>query len=590
MSASGRIRRRLALAIVLTALIPVLVAIWMADSAIQKASARFYVPEVGERLDQSLGLYQELARAVKASMRNAASAIAESTELRSAASSGDRDALKEELERQLGKYPGLVSLTVLDAQGRALARVDRGHPLDPKKEYHLDVTLPIARPKAARGVGPEAEPIAGDREPETAADAAPPEDEVQDPEAESEQPERAEPLPPVPHLVAVFAADIARFQELDEMSKFVDTYQRIERQRHEHEAAYLYAFALLLGITIALAVGVGTLLARSVSSRIGELADATKRVGAGDLAIRVPEDGSDEIADLARAFNRMLGEVESSRARIEYLQRIGAWQEMARRLAHEIKNPLTPIQLAVQEIHRRYPGSDDPYKQLLDTTLEIVEDEVGTLRRLVSEFSGFARLPQAQLEPADLADFLREQRDRISLVGDDGESAGEGAVLPRGVELSFELPDEPAAVHLDRQMLRRALINLVRNAGQAIESSGKQAGQIRVSLERDGDFFVVDVDDDGPGVPEEMRLTVFDPYVTTKNDGTGLGLAIVKKIIVEHGGSIAAHASPLGGARMRIRIPAAGSAAATAALEARDWQAPPSSARPSGRRPSIASV
>src|SRR5690606_24292442 len=150
----------------------------------------------------------------------------------------------------------------------------------------------------------------------------------------------------------------------------------------------------------------GSLFARGVTTRVDELAEATERVAEGDLSVRVSERGSDEISDFARAFNKMLAEVESSRARIEYLQRIGAWQEMARRLAHEIKNPLTPIQLAVQEIHRRYPESNPEYQKLLDTSLEIVEDEVGTLRRLVSEFSNFARLPRAKLEPADLGEFL----------------------------------------------------------------------------------------------------------------------------------------------------------------------------------------
>jgi two-component system, NtrC family, nitrogen regulation sensor histidine kinase NtrY len=578
MSVSGRIRRRLALAIVLTALIPVLVAILLADRAIRKASDRAFDPEIGQRLDQSLDLHQELARTVKASMRNAASAIAENAELRAAATQADRAATERALGQQLAKYSELVSLSVLDETGRPLASRDRGRPLDPAKDYRLEVIRPLAEPGARRGVGTEALPVP---------------EEGHDPEAEDpDSDEEPGLLPDVPRLVAVFAADKARFEALEEMSQFVDTYRKIERQRYDHEAAYLYAFVLLLGITIVAAIGVGTLLARGVSSRIGELAYATKRVGAGDLSVRVPEDGSDEIADLARAFNRMLGEVESSRARIEYLQRIGAWQEMARRLAHEIKNPLTPIQLAVQEVHRRYPGGEDGYRKLLDTTLEIVEDEVSTLRRLVSEFSGFARLPQARLEPADLAEFLREQRDRISLLGDealDGELSAEGAVLPRGVELDFRLPASEAPVHLDRQMLRRALINLIRNAGQAVERDGPGAGRIVVGLDRDGDYFVVDVDDDGPGIPEEMRHTVFDPYVTTKHDGTGLGLAIVKKIVVEHGGSIHADQSPLGGARMRLRLPAAGSAAASAVLEARDWQSPPSSARPS-RRSSIASA
>ena len=108
-----------------------------------------------------------------------------------------------------------------------------------------------------------------------------------------------------------------------------------------------------------------------------------------DLSVRVPITGSDELTDLAVTFNRMLEEMSGSRARIEYLQRISAWQEMAQRLAHEIKNPLTPIQLAVQECHRKYDGNDPKYRALLDTTLEVVEEEVGVLRRLVGDFSNF---------------------------------------------------------------------------------------------------------------------------------------------------------------------------------------------------------
>jgi nitrogen fixation/metabolism regulation signal transduction histidine kinase len=305
-------------------------------------------------------------------------------------------------------------------------------------------------------------------------------------------------------------------------------------------------------------------------------------VGAGDLSIRVPEAGTDEIADLAREFNRMLGEVETSRARIEYLQRIGAWQEMARRLAHEIKNPLTPIQLAVQEIHRRYPGEDGGYQKLLETTREIVEDEVGTLRRLVSEFSDFARLPQASLIEEDLGEFLREQEARLSLLEDAVEAAHPGAessdASDVAVTLDFELPDEPAPVYLDRQMFGRALINLTRNAHQAIQASGQPSGRILVSLSRQGDYWLLDIDDDGPGIPSEMRHSVFDPYVTTKTYGTGLGLAIVKKIIIEHAGNISAEASPLGGARIRLRLPVVGSKAASAALLTRDLA--PLSSRP----------
>ena len=525
---SGRIRRRLALAIVLTALIPLLAAIWLAESAVRQTSARFYIPDVGAHLDKSLGLYQELARSVKALMRQEAAEMALRPALRRAAAGTDHGALESELRRAFTEHPTLVSLRVRDADGKPLASVERDKPLDPTRENQLDVSKPLSDlPEAEDG----------------------------------------------PQLEAVFAADKSHFDELGEMSQFVDTYRKIEGRRESDERSYLLSFSALLCITILAAIGVGSFLARSVSQRIAELARATRLVGEGDLNIRVPEGGGDEIADLARAFNRMLGEVESSRSRIEYLQRISAWQEMARRLAHEIKNPLTPISLAVQEIHRRYDGADPDYQRLVDTTLEVVEDEVGTLRRLVGEFSDFARLPQASLERADLAQFLREQAARFGLGSGDRDSSDNALdeLLSLGqatdIAVEFDLPEGPSEALIDAQMLRRVLFNLVRNAAQALVNPSGGSGRIVVRLSREGEFWNLDVEDNGPGIPAELRETVFDPYVTTKDDGTGLGLSIVKKIVIEHGGTIRAGESSLGGARLRVRLPVLGTRAAERALE-----------------------
>ena len=528
MAQSGRIRRRLALAIVLTALIPLLAAIWLAESTVRQTSARFFIPDVGAHLDKSLGLYQELARNVKALMRQEAAELAQRSALRRAASAADRPALDTELKRAFSDHPSLVSLAVQDADGKPLAEMKRDKPVDPSHENQLEVSKPLAD-------GPSAD------------DA--------------------------PQLVAVFAVDKSHFDELTEMSQFVDTYKQVERRREADERSYLLAFSALLCITIVAAIGVGSLLARGVSRRIAELARATRLVGEGDLSIRVPEGGGDEIADLAGAFNRMLGEVESSRARIEYLQRISAWQEMARRLAHEIKNPLTPISLAVQEIHRRYAGSDPEYQRLVDTTLEIVEDEVGTLRRLVGEFSDFARLPQASLFRADLAEFLREQAARFGVRSGERDSTETALdeLLSLGqvtnIKVEFVVPAEPCEALIDVQMLRRVLFNLVRNAAQALAARPVGSGRVLVRLARDGEFWNLDVEDNGPGIPVELRETVFDPYVTTKDEGTGLGLSIVKKVVIEHGGTIRAGQSELGGARLRVRLPVLGTRAAERALE-----------------------
>lgn len=533
MARRTRIRRRLTIAMLVTALIPVTVAIWLAEKTIRDTSARFFVPEVGARLDRSLGLYQDLARSVKTVMRSQANAMAADDALARAVEARDERGVKQELARLFAQNQGLVSLSVRDGE-RVLASVDRGRPLDPKKENRMEVARAIGRGAPGGPAGPRP---ASSNAPDDEGPPASLDDDV----AEG------------PELLAVFGAEKARFDELSEASEFVENYHRIERRREADERGYVLMFAVLLGFTILAAVGVGSLLARTVSRRVVGLERATQRVATGDLSVRVPEAGNDEISALARAFNRMLAEVEQSRARIEYLQRISAWQEMARRLAHEIKNPLTPIQLAVQDIHRRYDGREPEYRKLLDTTLEVVEDEVGTLRRLVGEFSDFARLPHAELERADLAAFLRELADK-PLFADDERRTDPDARLGETIDIEFEVPDGGAFVEMDRQMLRRVVINLVRNAMQAIGRAGG-SGRVLVRLGTDAGDLVLDVEDSGPGIPDDLREAVFDPYVTTRTDGTGLGLAIVKKIVVEHGGSIHASRSELGGAKLRVRLP-----------------------------------
>ncbi|MEO8181687.1 MAG: ATP-binding protein [Deltaproteobacteria bacterium] len=490
----GRIRRRLALAIVLTALIPVCAAIWLSRSMLRQSTARFFLPEIGQRLGQSLELYQELAGAVKSRMRSDAEAIAAAPGLREAVRTRDAGALALALHSELERRSDLVSLVLKDENEVELARTDRGRPIDPDHELQLQVHQEVA--------------------------------------------EDAE-------LEAVFATNRARFEELEDMSRFVDTYAQVEQRREADERTYVYAFTALLGITIVAAIGVGSTLARGVSTRLARLVSATEQVGKGDLSLRVEVGGQDEISELARAFNHMLGEIETNRGRIEYLQQLATWQGMARRLAHEIKNPLTPIQLAVQEIHQRYTGSDPAYRQVVNTTLEVVEAEVGTLHRLVSEFSDFARLPKAKVSADDLYAFLEAQRDQRLL-----------SVAPQSsARVDFEIPAGSAPVRLDRQMFRRVLINLINNASQATQAEGERA-LIRISAEpRAGRWLRLHVDDNGPGIPEALRPTIFDPYVTHTAGGTGLGLAIVKKIVVEHGGTIDVDSGPLGGARISIVLP-----------------------------------
>ena len=510
----GKTERRLALVILLTAILPLASAMLLAYSMLNYASSVWLRPEIELELERGIDLYKDYVRVIKEDMKHQTDAMTGNEALRDAARRGDSVACRIALDGLLARYGQLVSLSVQDGSLRTIAARDRGHALDDATERKLEVH----RDLGADGAGAT--------------------------------------------LAATFAFDRRFERELERTGAVHDAYARLAKERSRLYAGYLEAFAVLLGITVVATVVLGLFLARGITKRINRLANAINQVAAGNLDVRVPVTGSDELTELARVFNRMLGEMQQSRARIEYLQHIGAWQEMAQRLAHEIKNPLTPIQLAVQECHRKYPGDDPRFRTLLDTTLEIVEEEVGTLRRLVGNFSSFARLPHSELREASLRDFLRECSEQLGHLGTERPEELDDVVLAYDVEVSWELPSDAMPVAIDRQMLRRVLVNLVRNAVEAVRgvrpaaSIGTPRGHVVVRAASTEEATVIFVEDDGPGVPTEARERIFDPYFTTKADGTGLGLAIVKKIIVEHNGSIAVSRSQrLGGASFVVALP-----------------------------------
>lgn len=536
----GKTERRLALAILVTAIVPLVAAIFLSQSLFSQAAAIWFNPQVGEQLDRGVGLYRDYVNVVKEDMRHQADAIAADPELRADAVRSDTVAVEGRLDELFPKHPGLVSVRVDDKDGNALGQRDRGAPVDDAKEKKLEVT---------RSLGDDLD---------------------------------------APVLHATFATDRKHLDELEANGAVVTNYHQIEHSRGDLYEDYVRAYIVLLVLTMLIALVSGTILARGVTRRINRLAVAIDVVAKGDdLSVRVPITGSDELTDLAVTFNRMLEEMSGSRARIEYLQRISAWQEMAQRLAHEIKNPLTPIQLAVQECHRRYDGDNPKYRALLDTTLEVVEEEVAVLRRLVGDFSNFARLPQAELANHDLREFFRECKEQLGHLEDasyapdasfgDVDTAGASGEVPGSVshvDVQWKVPDTAVPAAIDRQMLRRVLVNLVRNSVQALRDARKgealPLGHVQIEVRRQGTAALIVVEDDGPGIAPELRGRIFEPYYTTKSDGTGLGLAIVKKVVVEHGGTIEIDQSPMGGARFTIRLPGPRSTEIAAIKEARE--------------------
>jgi len=220
-------------------------------------------------------------------------------------------------------------------------------------------------------------------------------------------------------------------------------------------------------------------------------------------------------------------------------QRMAAWGDVARRIAHEIKNPLTPIQLSAERIKRKFRKHlDDASGADLEQLTDVIVRQTNDLRRIVDEFSKFARMPDPERRPESLTALVRD----AVLLQQSGQP---------DVQIITDLADDPLAAEVDATMIHQALTNLIKNAGEAIETLQTKGtppdghtAQIHITTQRSGTFAEIRIMDNGIGLPED-RARLFEPYVTTRSEGTGLGLPIVKKIIEEHGGTLALQDAPL---------------------------------------------
>lgn len=307
------------------------------------------------------------------------------------------------------------------------------------------------------------------------------------------------------------------------------------------------ATSAAVGVLAALAVAI--LLARNLSRPILELARETREVITGEPR-PVRRRGSREIRDLARSFNHTIEELTRIRKRLAATERIAARREIARQVAHEIKNPLAPIRAAVETLRRLHAREDDRFESYFDEATKTVLEEVHRITNIVSEFTKFSRLPAPNPEPVDLASVVRGV---VSLHAADPEGVrtGNPGDAPR-VELFH---DEIPSVRADRDQIVQVLTNLIQNGLEAALAV-RPDPRVTVTLSRDGDKRVrIVVRDNGPGVPEEIRERLFEPYATSKATGTGLGLAICQRIVFEHGGEITYRPATKGGAVFEIVLP-----------------------------------
>lgn len=294
------------------------------------------------------------------------------------------------------------------------------------------------------------------------------------------------------------------------------------------------------------ALAAGAWLSARITKPIVALSEAAERVGSGDLTVRVPTSARDEVGSLVRVFNRMTQELAEAQGRIQRAERAAAWREVARRLAHEIKNPLSPMRLGMENLRKAWDKQHPALGEILDESTRSVLDEVGSLDRLVSAFSAFARLPAPEPSPVDPVELL----ENASRLYDDRVVGDFTSLRAQGLPM----------VMADAQQVGRALVNLVKNAKEALESAD-WVGGVRLDAwaesyeERAG--VILEVADDGPGMPEAVRVRAASVYYTTKATGTGLGLAIVQRTMEEHGGHLSILSHPGSGTRVRLWLPIA---------------------------------
>ncbi|MGH9536367.1 MAG: ATP-binding protein [Terriglobales bacterium] len=302
--------------------------------------------------------------------------------------------------------------------------------------------------------------------------------------------------------------------------------------------------ALLAGAAgIVLAILFSGWAASRVTRPVDRLAAAAREVAAGNWNTRVGVSSNDELGALAESFNRMTAELLQQREQLVRTERVAAWRELARRLAHELKNPLFPLQLTVENLVRARQHSAEQFDEVFRESSSTLLAEIANLKAIISRFSEFSRMPQPQFQPVEVNELVQNV-----------------ARLLRGqlrspelspIECRMELSENLGPVAGDPELLHRALSNLALNAMDAMP----QGGLLTLRTGGKGDRVIVEVADTGTGLTAEECDRLFTPYYTSKTQGTGLGLAIVQSVISDHGGRISVRSRPGQGTTFVIELP-----------------------------------
>jgi len=292
----------------------------------------------------------------------------------------------------------------------------------------------------------------------------------------------------------------------------------------------------LLGLGIAILLGV--LWSSQISRPVERLAAYSRKLAQGEWGEPLKLSSVSELQTLVTALDRMRQDLTIYRDKLVTSERHAAWSQMARKVAHEVKNPLTPITVSIADLKRSYELQRADFPQILDQAVRTISEEVDTLKRLLQEFADFARLPAPVFAPLRLADLIDDLKGLYS------RDVAEG-------RLRFSIPERETTISVDGGQIKQALINLIQNGLEVVDGSG----HVSVAAAASGDRLELSVSDTGRGLSAEQRAQLFQPGFTTKSYGSGLGLTIVERIVNEHDGDISVDSGAGAGTTFRIHLP-----------------------------------
>ncbi|MDX1924745.1 MAG: ATP-binding protein [Rickettsiaceae bacterium] len=329
-------------------------------------------------------------------------------------------------------------------------------------------------------------------------------------------------------------------QYLDKTLGAAAKYQNLMHKKLSFQVSFGIVFLLVSGVIVAATIVVGSIFAGRITRPIKMLVQATEKVQSGDLTTQIdlPYSQEDELVILTHAFNRMIKKIDIQQKDIALAHRAMAWSDVARRVAHEIKNPLTPISLSADRLVKKFSaqvGEDPEFAKYIG----IIKRHTNDIQKIITEFADFAKMPAPNFEKVNIVGLIRELVDSRQIINE-------------AIKYQFHSNVKNVEFVCDVTQMHQVIINLLKNAEEAMENLNSRAKEISVSVMLDQEEMLITVEDNGKGFPLHLIDKVTDPYLTTRSKGMGLGLSIVKKITYDHGGDIVISNLQEGGGCVRL--------------------------------------